>query len=88
MDGAQTALQTVLEGFVSQGAQATVLADRIADLGIPILVVWGAEDQIIPAGHAAALGGKATIHVIEGRGHMVHMEGAGEVNRLLADHLS
>jgi pyruvate dehydrogenase E2 component (dihydrolipoamide acetyltransferase) len=88
LDGAQTALQTVLEGFVSQGAQATVLADRIADLGIPILVVWGAEDQIIPAGHAAALGGKATIHVIEGRGHMVHMEGAGEVNRLLADHLS
>lgn len=88
LDGAQAALQAVLDGFLSEGAQATILADRAAALGIPILVVWGAEDQVIPAGHAAALGGKATVHVLEARGHMVHMEAASEVNRLLADHLS
>jgi pyruvate dehydrogenase E2 component (dihydrolipoamide acetyltransferase) len=88
LDGAQSALEAVLDGFLSEGAQATVLGDRVAALGIPTLVVWGAQDQVIPAGHAAVLGGKATVHVLEGRGHMVHMEAAGEVNRLLADHLS
>ncbi|MGH9041499.1 MAG: acetoin dehydrogenase dihydrolipoyllysine-residue acetyltransferase subunit [Acidimicrobiia bacterium] len=87
LDGAQAALQTVLDAFLSGDGQATVLADRVAALGIPILVVAGAEDRVIPAGHAGTLGGKASVHVLEGKGHMIHMEAAGEVNRLLAEHL-
>jgi len=88
LDGAQAALQTVLDGFVSDGSQSAVLAEDVVALGLPVLVVWGADDQVIPAGQAGALGGKASVHVLPGRGHMVHMEAAGEVNRLLADHLS
>jgi pyruvate dehydrogenase E2 component (dihydrolipoamide acetyltransferase) len=88
LDGAQTALQAVLDGFLSGDAQAAILAEPVAALGLPILVVAGADDEVIPAGHSAALGGKAAVHLLEGRGHMVHMEAAGEVNRLLADHLS
>jgi pyruvate dehydrogenase E2 component (dihydrolipoamide acetyltransferase) len=87
LDGAQAALTALLDGFLDGDSQAAVLAEPVAALGIPILVVAGAEDQVIPSGHAAALGGKADVHVLEGRGHMVHMEAAGEVNRLLADHL-
>jgi pyruvate dehydrogenase E2 component (dihydrolipoamide acetyltransferase) len=87
LDGAQAALQTVLDGFIAGESQATVLAEPVAALGIPVLVVAGAEDQVMPAGHAGALGGKAAVHVIPGKGHMIHMEAAGEVNRLLADHL-
>lgn len=87
LDGAQAALQTVLEGFLAGDGQATVLAEPVAALGIPILVVAGAEDRVIPAGHAGALGGKAAVHVLDGKGHMIHMEAAGEVNRLLAEHL-
>jgi pyruvate dehydrogenase E2 component (dihydrolipoamide acetyltransferase) len=88
LDGAQAALSAVLDGFLVGETQATVLAEDVAGLGIPILVVWGAEDRIIPAGHAGALAGKAALHVLAGRGHMVHLEGAGEVNRLLADFLA
>ena len=88
LDGAQAALQAVLDGFLSGDSQATILAEPVADLGIPILVVAGAEDQVMPAGHTGVLAGKAAVHVLEGRGHMVHMEAAGEVNRLLSDHLS
>ncbi|MDQ3947110.1 MAG: acetoin dehydrogenase dihydrolipoyllysine-residue acetyltransferase subunit [Actinomycetota bacterium] len=87
LDGAQAALTTVLDGFIAGEGQASVLAEPVGGLGIPILVVSGSEDQVIPAGHSAALGGKAEVQVLEGRGHMVHMEAAGEVNRLLADHL-
>ncbi|MGH8993209.1 MAG: alpha/beta fold hydrolase, partial [Acidimicrobiia bacterium] len=88
LDGAQAALSAVLDGFLAGDAQATVLAGPVADLGIPVLVVAGAEDRVIPAGHAGALGGKASVHVLPGKGHMIHMEAAGEVNRLLAEHLS
>jgi pyruvate dehydrogenase E2 component (dihydrolipoamide acetyltransferase) len=87
LDGAQAALTTVLDGFIAGEGQASVLAEPAAALGIPILVVSGAEDQVIPAGHGAALGGKAEVQVLPGKGHMVHLEAAGEVNRLLTDHL-
>jgi pyruvate dehydrogenase E2 component (dihydrolipoamide acetyltransferase) len=49
------------------------------------MVIWGAQDQIIPARHAQGLPGEIRVHVIEGKGHMVHMEAASEVNRLLND---
>jgi pyruvate dehydrogenase E2 component (dihydrolipoamide acetyltransferase) len=88
LDGAQAALSAVLDGFLSGDNQASVLAEPVAALGIPVLVVAGAEDQVIPAGHGAALGGKAAVHVLPGKGHMIHLEAAGEVNRLLAEHLA
>lgn len=52
---------------------------------VPTLVVWGAEDAVIPppeAGDFAALG--VALHVLPGRGHMVQIEAAAEVNRLIA----
>jgi pyruvate dehydrogenase E2 component (dihydrolipoamide acetyltransferase) len=77
LDGAQAALQAVLDGFLSGDSQATILAEPVADLDIPVLVVAGAEDEVMPAGHTGVLAGKAAVHVLEGRGHMVHMEAAG-----------
>jgi pyruvate dehydrogenase E2 component (dihydrolipoamide acetyltransferase) len=88
LDGAQAALSAVLDGFLSGDNQASVLAEPVAALGIPVLVVAGAEDQVIPPGHGAALGGKAAVHVLPGKGHMIHLEAAGDVNRLLAEHLA
>ena len=34
--------------------------------------------------HAEALASKLPVHIIEGAGHLPHMEKAGEVNRLIA----
>jgi len=51
---------------------------------VPTLVVWGAEDAVIPppvAGEFAAPG--VELHVLPGRGHMVQTEAAAEVNRLI-----
>jgi pyruvate dehydrogenase E2 component (dihydrolipoamide acetyltransferase) len=87
LDGAQAALEAVLAGFVDDEGQVTVLADRVAMVGVPVVVVHGEADRIIPAAHAKALGDEASVHVLPGRGHMVHLEAAGEVNRLLAEHL-
>ena len=52
-----------------------------------MLVVWGAADRIIPATHAAHAPPSATRQIIEGAGHMVQMEKAGEVNAALTRHI-
>ncbi|MBM3520620.1 MAG: acetoin dehydrogenase dihydrolipoyllysine-residue acetyltransferase subunit [Alphaproteobacteria bacterium] len=52
----------------------------------PALVIWGKEDRVIPAAHAENFPG-AAVHVLEGAGHMVFMEKAGEVNGLIKRHI-
>ena len=52
-----------------------------------MLVVWGRDDRIVPAAHAANAPPGATVEVLDGAGHMVQMEKANEVNRLLLRHL-
>jgi len=54
-----------------------VLAMAVTGLGVPILVVCGEADRVIPAAHAQALAGPRASRVLPGRGHMVHMEAAG-----------
>jgi pyruvate dehydrogenase E2 component (dihydrolipoamide acetyltransferase) len=67
--------------------QRTRYRDRLAELAPRSLVIWGAQDQIIPAAHARDLQGDIRVHVLDGKGHMVQMEAASEVNRLLNDFL-
>ena len=57
-------------------------------LGKPVLIIWGEADQIIPVAHARAYTGKAQVEVIAGKGHMVQMEAANEVNQLIKQFLS
>ena len=38
------------------------------------VAVWGAEDKVVPASNAGSLEGKATVHIVDGAGHMAHAE--------------
>jgi pyruvate dehydrogenase E2 component (dihydrolipoamide acetyltransferase) len=87
LDGAHDALVAIRDAVFPGGRQASVLADRIVELPIRPLVIWGARDQIIPRAHAEVLTDRCDVHVVEGAGHMVQMEAAGAVNRLLEAHL-
>ncbi len=83
LEGVDGVLRTLAGRLFENGRQATVLRQLPARLGKPVLVIWGEEDRIIPAAHARALGGQALVEVLPGQGHMVQMEAAGEVNRLI-----
>ena len=83
LDGVGNALRLVADNFVVDGQQAWVFRDRLAELSVPLLVVWGAHDQIVPARHAAGLPHTAEVQILDDCGHMVQMEAAGEVNRLI-----
>lgn len=83
LDGVDAALRAIRAGFAPGGRQASVLRDRLAGLAIPVQVIYGREDRIVPARHAEGLPGSVVVHVLDGKGHMVHMEAAGDVNKLI-----
>ena len=56
---------------------------QIAALAVPVQLIWGRDDRIIPAAHAEALAGRLPVHILDAAGHLPHMEKAGEVNRLI-----
>ena len=47
-------------------------------------MVWGREDRILPVSHSQGLPAAVKVTVIDGAGHLVHMEKAAEVNDLIA----
>jgi len=75
LDGVDTALAT-LSAHLADGVDVTA---ALASFAGPTVVVWGAQDRIVPAANAASLQGRATVHLVEGAGHMSHMEKPHEV---------
>lgn len=83
LDGVAAALETVARAWFAGGQQKTDLTAVIAGLTVPVQVIWGGDDRIIPVTHAKALGPGVPVHVLEAAGHLPHMEKSGEANRLL-----
>ena len=88
IDGATAALTAIARANFADGHQTRVLGDRLDGIGVPVQVIWGAEDRIIPNRQAEGLPREVRVHVLPKAGHMPHMESAAEVNRLLAAHLA
>jgi pyruvate dehydrogenase E2 component (dihydrolipoamide acetyltransferase) len=82
LDGVQSALRGLASALFKDGRQVRNLADDLGTLTLPIQIVWGAKDAIIPAAHAKALP-TARVEIIEAAGHMAQMEAAGRVNDLI-----
>jgi pyruvate dehydrogenase E2 component (dihydrolipoamide acetyltransferase) len=56
---------------------------------VPTLVIWGADDAVVPAAAPGDLAWPGVeVHLVPGRGHMVQVEAAEEVNRLIDEFLS
>jgi pyruvate dehydrogenase E2 component (dihydrolipoamide acetyltransferase) len=83
LDGVTAALDSIARAWFGGGHQMLDLAATIAGLEMPVQVMWGRDDRIIPATHAGALPLGVPVHVLEAAGHMPHMEKSSEVNRLL-----
>jgi len=83
LDGVVQNLQAIAARFCPGGRQSTVLLDAVTRVKVPIMAIWGAEDQVIPLAHTRALPANVEIHVLPETGHMPHVEAALQVNRLL-----
>ena len=84
LDGVPAALEMVARAWFPGGRQTLDLRPAFAALSRPVQLIWGRDDRILPLAHPEALAGKSPVHIIDGAGHLPHMEKAGEVNRLIA----
>ena len=84
LDNVESSLRMIAGEFCPAGSQAVILRDQVAALETPVCVIWGAEDRIIPAAHAENLPANFCVEIIPASGHMVQMEAATKVNRLIA----
>jgi pyruvate dehydrogenase E2 component (dihydrolipoamide acetyltransferase) len=88
LDGVGEALAALGGSLFANGRQEEQPGRRLAETGKPVLVIWGAQDKIIPASHAGNAPAGAVVKVFDDAGHMSQMEKANEVNGLLKEHFS
>jgi pyruvate dehydrogenase E2 component (dihydrolipoamide acetyltransferase) len=69
----------------ADGKQLFSVRDLLFPLAIPIKMISGAADRVIPHGHAAGLPGSVAIHLFENIGHMPHLEDRAAIARLLRE---
>jgi pyruvate dehydrogenase E2 component (dihydrolipoamide acetyltransferase) len=78
LDGVGAALETLLGTLLDGDDQAIDAAPLLATVEVPVTVVWGRADKVFAPADASALG-QAELRVVDGAGHMAHMEKPNEV---------
>ncbi|SNY91472.1 pyruvate dehydrogenase E2 component (dihydrolipoamide acetyltransferase) [Cohaesibacter sp. ES.047] len=81
--GAQKALAATADAILHGDGQKVLPLDRIGALPIPIRVIWGAEDAVVPVSQAFGLPPMVAVHVFPGVGHMPHLEAGRSVLSLV-----
>jgi pyruvate dehydrogenase E2 component (dihydrolipoamide acetyltransferase) len=86
LDGVDAALHTLLGALLDGDAQRADSAAWVTAIGgtVPTMVVWGSADRIIPATQAESVDG-AVRRLIDGAGHMPHMERPAEVQAAIEE---
>jgi pimeloyl-ACP methyl ester carboxylesterase len=75
----------------ARAALAVTQHDTRADLPrieVPVLLIWGADDRMVPVDHAAPLQAglpQAELHVLDGAGHTANLEQPDAFSALLVD---
>jgi pyruvate dehydrogenase E2 component (dihydrolipoamide acetyltransferase) len=77
--GADAAVKSIARSAFSRDGQRHVLVDRLGELEIPVLFIWGELDRVIPASHAVAATAAlpaSWLEIMEGVGHVPQVEAA------------
>lgn len=84
--GAREALAMVAGQLGAARDEIAEMLPAVRATGLPVTVLWGAEDHLVtPDPVRAAFFGPVTL--VEGAGHIAHIEAAKKVNRLLKETL-
>jgi pimeloyl-ACP methyl ester carboxylesterase len=77
--GADAAVKSIAASAFSRNGQRHILVDRLGELEIPVLFIWGELDRVIPASHAVAATAAlpaSWLEIMEGVGHVPQVEAA------------
>ena len=83
IDGVTQALTTIARRCFADGEQTVDFRDRLDKISVPLLVLWGAKDQIIPSAHARDLPDSIHVEIFPDHAHMLPMEAAMQINRVI-----
>jgi pyruvate dehydrogenase E2 component (dihydrolipoamide acetyltransferase) len=77
--GADDAVKAIAASAFTRHGQDLVLTDRLGELEVPLLVIWGELDRVLPSTHAvAAVTAQPTawLEIMGGVGHVPQVEAA------------
>lgn len=81
LDGVDAALTTLLGTLLDGDRQAIDAGPLLAAAAVPVVVVWGRQDAVLPPAGSATLPeqARADVRYVDDAGHMVHLERPGDV---------
>jgi 4,5:9,10-diseco-3-hydroxy-5,9,17-trioxoandrosta-1(10),2-diene-4-oate hydrolase len=90
LPGAKQAVLKMVRGAVGlRGVHRKwIMTEHLKHLNVPVLIVWGAQDRIIPVQHAynaARDAPRVKLCVLDECGHWPQMEKSAEFNHLVLD---
>ncbi len=84
--GVHAAVRAVARSTFDGAAQRLDVRDALADVDVPVLVIWGAEDRVFHVSQAHALSRAvpdAQVEIVAQAGHVPHLERPDEVVTLI-----
>lgn len=79
------AQRLISDRFFADGTQVFDIRPTLNRLSIPVRIIFGAADRIIPASQGAGLPGEIALHMFGQTGHMPQLERREAVMRLLKE---
>ena len=76
-------LVRIAGGLVRDGRQGQLPRERLEALEMPVSVVWGELDNVLPARQARGLPWRFALHLLRDRGHMLPQEAPEEVMTII-----
>lgn len=88
--GGDEAVRAAAAASMDRDGQHTGLPSRLGELHLPVLIVWGAGDRVIPVAHAHAAAAalpEARLVVLGASGHVPQVEDAAATARAIEEFL-
>lgn len=81
--GIREKLVEIAATITRDGKQGEIPRDMLATLAMPVTVVWGTEDTVLPFGQTEDLPSAFQLEVLPGKGHMLMEEAREPLLRIL-----
>lgn len=79
------AMSAFADRFFADGTQTFSVREELARLRMPVRVIFGRQDRVLPFASGRGLPGNVGLHAFDDCGHMPHLEHAGAVLALLTE---